>query len=248
MLLQCPQETRAPAGWGSGLAGPGWTGPRLIILLLERTDTQWDTQSQYSHHKHLEMLVQTNNHSAMLWADVALWQRGEADDSFTFFFLLLPLTLLFYKQLPQTTTVSQTDQTAAQRCVWFSQHVWIECKTVASGVNSPEQFKAGKWPRRSIYNLLTSLTLNGLPLVSCNKTRNVNSYITNLQNPKLVFLNTNFSISSNFKHNCDTKRTVQRQYFQRGFKDKLILGLGFLLCSSRAIIYNHFKPNNLSIF
>lgn len=35
MLLQCPQETRAPAGWGSGLAGPGWTGPRFIILLLE---------------------------------------------------------------------------------------------------------------------------------------------------------------------------------------------------------------------
>lgn len=35
VLLQCPQETRAPAGWGSGLAGPGWTGPRFIILLLE---------------------------------------------------------------------------------------------------------------------------------------------------------------------------------------------------------------------
>lgn len=35
VLLQCPHETRAPAGCGSGLAGPGWTGPRLMILLLE---------------------------------------------------------------------------------------------------------------------------------------------------------------------------------------------------------------------
>lgn len=35
VLLQCPQETRAPAGCGSGLAGPGWTGPRLIIRLLQ---------------------------------------------------------------------------------------------------------------------------------------------------------------------------------------------------------------------
>lgn len=47
MLLQCPQETRAPAGWGSGLAGPGWTGPRFIILLLEG-DRQTDTASQHS--------------------------------------------------------------------------------------------------------------------------------------------------------------------------------------------------------
>lgn len=47
VLLQCPQETRAPAGWGSGLAGPGWTGPRFIILLLEG-DRQTDTASQHS--------------------------------------------------------------------------------------------------------------------------------------------------------------------------------------------------------
>lgn len=34
VLLQCPQETRAPDGCGSRLAGTGWAEPRLIILLL----------------------------------------------------------------------------------------------------------------------------------------------------------------------------------------------------------------------
>lgn len=40
VLLQWPQDTRAPVGCGSGLAGPGWTGPKLMILLLQHTDTQ----------------------------------------------------------------------------------------------------------------------------------------------------------------------------------------------------------------
>ncbi len=40
VLLQCPQETLAPAGCGSGLAGPGWTGPKFMILLLAKTSRQ----------------------------------------------------------------------------------------------------------------------------------------------------------------------------------------------------------------
>lgn len=34
VFLQCPQMTLTPTGCGSGLRGPGCTGPRLMILLL----------------------------------------------------------------------------------------------------------------------------------------------------------------------------------------------------------------------
>lgn len=36
VFLQCPQMTLTPIGCGSGLRGPGCTGPRLMILLLYR--------------------------------------------------------------------------------------------------------------------------------------------------------------------------------------------------------------------
>lgn len=39
VLLQWPHDTRAPEGCGSGLAGPGCTGPKLMILLLQHTQT-----------------------------------------------------------------------------------------------------------------------------------------------------------------------------------------------------------------
>lgn len=51
VLLQCPQDMRAPDGWGSELTGPGCTGPRLIILLLH---TDRDASSQHSLYKRYE--------------------------------------------------------------------------------------------------------------------------------------------------------------------------------------------------
>ena len=93
VLLQCPQETRAPAGWGSGLAGPGWTGPKLIILLLERDRNTKSTFTTQMSQDIIQRSVQANNHCLMVWAHVSFWCCGEAD-SFTV--LLLPLTVLFY--------------------------------------------------------------------------------------------------------------------------------------------------------
>lgn len=48
VLLQWPHDTRAPVGCGSGLAGPGCTGPKLIILLLQHTKTYKMCNKYYS--------------------------------------------------------------------------------------------------------------------------------------------------------------------------------------------------------
>lgn len=148
MLLQCPQETRAPAGWGSGLAGPGWTGPRLIILLLERDGHTKSTFYTTKDSRYYSARMQANNHRLMLWADVSYWRCGKADDSFTFWdpsaanSLITTNTIFLLSSDNNSSSESLIRQ--QHRRVWFSQHVWFECKTVTVEVNSLEQFNAGK--------------------------------------------------------------------------------------------------------
>lgn len=124
VLLQCPQETRAPAGWGSGLAGPGWTGPRLIILLLK--DTQGRHTRSLSMQKVLQMVFRKNSRVS----SSSLGYPGAANR--------LRVLIKFIHYLTQLHSSRITDQTVAKRSVCFSQHVWLWCKTARASVNSLE--------------------------------------------------------------------------------------------------------------
>lgn len=145
MLLQCPQETRAPAGWGSGLAGPGWMGPRFIILLLEGdrqtqkvgTSESWDgsvLSANYSHYACCSELLSQGQTTALLY-------RIHQQPSHYYIQRI-------YKNQPQLRT---TDQTGPLRCAASSQHVWSECKAMTLEVNSDE-LKKKKLPQWDVRN------------------------------------------------------------------------------------------------
>lgn len=94
VLLQCPQEMRAPDGWGSGLTGPGCTGPRLMILLLH-TETHVTQHSQCQRlmgeppHTQMQSMgglsYQYGRGQAILW-EVTLQIRRQLHGQRTYFF------------------------------------------------------------------------------------------------------------------------------------------------------------------
>lgn len=134
VLLQCPQETRAPDGCGSGLAGPGWTEPRLIILLLETQThkvnipwTNYFTQSPSEDHAANQLLAGSDS-------------KGTEGLTSTFWDDSLSCSLIATNgPFLHPASSELANQTAAGGSACWCQHVWFGCKT-ATAFCSPEQF------------------------------------------------------------------------------------------------------------
>lgn len=131
VLLQCPQETRAPDGCGSGLAGPGWTEPRLIILLLETQTRKVNMHSLHSLSLNTMLLI-----SSWRWSN----SKGTEELTGTFWEDSLLCSLIATNGTFSHAAPSElANQTAARGPACWCQHVCLGCKA-ATAFCSPEQF------------------------------------------------------------------------------------------------------------